>query len=140
MEALAGLCAACLPQPWSAASFASEREKGSLLLTAWENATLIGFAVAEKQDDAAYLHLIGVAPSCRRTGVGRELMSRYEAWSRSVGADRLLLDVRVSNETAQALYRALGFEILTRRRGFYSYPREDGLTMQKGISYENSCH
>lgn len=138
--ALAELCAACVHQPWSEASFLSEMDKGSLVLTAWEAERLVGFAVVEKQDDVAYLHLIGVDAEHRRKGLGRQLLTECEKFSLSSGAERVMLEVRESNERARAFYLSLGYEILARRRDFYSFPREDGLTMQKVITNENTCN
>lgn len=138
--ALAELCAACVHQPWSEASFLSEMVKGSLVLTAWEAERLVGFAVVEKQDDVSYLHLIGVDAEHRRKGLGRQLLTECEKFSLSAGAERVMLEVRESNERARAFYLSLGYEILARRRDFYSFPREDGLTMQKVITNENTCN
>ena len=60
-------------------------------------------------------------------------MERVHAAAKSSAAERILLEVRQSNSTAQALYAALGYEKLAVRHGFYSDPREDGITMQKVI-------
>ncbi len=138
--ALAELCAACVHQPWSEASFLSEMDKGSFILTAWEAERLVGFAVAEMLDEVAYLHLIGVDAEHRRKGLGRQLLTECEKFSLSAGAERVMLEVRESNERARAFYLSLGYEILARRRDFYSFPREDGLTMQKVITNENTCN
>ncbi len=138
--ALAALCAECIPQPWSEQAFAAEIEKGSLVFSAWEDERLIGFIVAEMQDDIAYIHLIAVDSAGRRKGTGRALISECEAWGRAENARCLMLEVRDSNETARGFYTSLGFETIARRRRFYSFPREDGLTMQKVINYENTCN
>ncbi len=140
VPALAKLCAACVHQPWSEQSFLSEIDKGSLVLTAWEQQRLAGFAVTEDQDDLSYLHLICVDAECRRRGIGRDLLTECENRSLSAGAERIMLEVRESNERARAFYLSLGYEILARRRDFYSFPREDGLTMQKVITNENTCN
>lgn len=131
--ALAELCAACLPQPWSAAAFESQLERSGCLPTAWEGERLIGFAVAVLEGDAGYLDLIAVHPACRRQGVAGELLAAVEAWCRAENLSRLLLEVRVSNETAQAFYAAKDYKRLARRRDFYAFPREDGLTMEKEL-------
>lgn len=131
--ALAELCAACLPQPWSADAFASQMDKSGFLLTAWEGDRLVGFAVSVSEGDAGYLDLIAVDPAYRRQGIAKTLLAAAEDWCRGQGLSRLLLEVRASNAAAQAFYAAQEYETLVRRRGFYDFPREDGLTMQKVI-------
>jgi ribosomal protein S18 acetylase RimI-like enzyme len=53
---------------------------------------------------------------------------------RGAGAAALALEVRVSNEAAQALYAALGFVAVGVRRGYYTQPVEDAVLMRKSIS------
>jgi ribosomal-protein-alanine N-acetyltransferase len=52
-----------------------------------------------------------------------------------LGATRLYLEVRVSNEVAQTFYRARGFTVTGRRREYYSRPREDALTMMVDLTH-----
>ena len=68
------------------------------------------------------------------------MLTECEAQSASQGAERMMLEVRESNQKAREFYLSLGYEILARRRDFYSFPREDGLTMQKVITDENTCN
>jgi ribosomal-protein-alanine N-acetyltransferase len=44
-------------------------------------------------------------------------------------AQRLTLEVRVSNSAAQALYRSFGFRVAGRRARYYSDDGEDALVM-----------
>jgi len=45
----------------------------------------------------------------------------------------LLLEVRISNEPAIALYTKLGFEQVGRRPRYYHNPREDALILRKEL-------
>ena len=130
---LAALCAATIPQPWSAAAFEAELARGGCLPAAWEGERLIGFAAVRAEGDVGYLSLIAVEPACRRQGVAGALLTAAEDWCRTQGLSRVLLEVRASNAAAQALYRAHHYETIARRRDFYASPREDGLTMQKEL-------
>ena len=49
------------------------------------------------------------------------------------GAERLTLEVRVSNAPAVGLYTALGYAKVGLRRGYYERPREDALILQKPV-------
>jgi ribosomal-protein-alanine N-acetyltransferase len=76
---------------------------------------------------------IGVLPRARRRGAGRLLLEKGMEMLKSRGACVLYLDVRVSNTPARALYSALGFREVGRRRDFYVAPREDALLMEREI-------
>jgi GNAT superfamily N-acetyltransferase len=54
-----------------------------------------------------------VAPSLRRSGVGRALLAALCEWARSRGAKRAALWVRGSNDAARYLYQREGFELAT---------------------------
>lgn len=51
-----------------------------------------------------------VTPAARRAGVGRALLDAAVAYGRTFGAVRLTLSTAVSNENAQALYQAAGWQ------------------------------
>lgn len=71
---------------------------------------------------------IAVEPTFRRRGIARELLARAAADARDLGASEATLEVRASNEGAQALYAALGFRSLGVRPRYYS-DREDAVIM-----------
>ncbi|HIT51355.1 MAG TPA: tRNA (adenosine(37)-N6)-threonylcarbamoyltransferase complex transferase subunit TsaD [Candidatus Aveggerthella excrementigallinarum] len=71
---------------------------------------------------------IAVEPTFRRRGIARELLARAAADARDLGASEATLEVRASNEGAQALYAALGFRSLGVRPRYYS-DREGAVIM-----------
>jgi mycothiol synthase len=93
---------------------------GILLVTeAGDPERLVAFTRVElvPDDDAAApgrhvgdVGLIGVLPSWRRRGLGRELLRWGVTTLRARGAARIELSVEAANERATALYRAHGFE------------------------------
>jgi ribosomal-protein-alanine acetyltransferase len=88
-----------------------------------------GFLVAQNGGAEWELENIAVLPEFRRKGLGRQLLSTLTAQARVLGAERMLLEVRGSNEEAIGLYRSEGFELLGRRRGYYRNPEEDALIL-----------
>jgi ribosomal-protein-alanine N-acetyltransferase len=48
-----------------------------------------------------------------------------------MGAKAGYLEVRASNEAANALYQRYGFRQIGRRRNYYERPREDAILMGK---------
>jgi aminoglycoside 6'-N-acetyltransferase I len=57
-----------------------------------------------------FLEGIYVAPSARRQGVARALVSAVELWARAAGCRELASDAQLDNEPSHATHRALGFE------------------------------
>jgi ribosomal-protein-alanine N-acetyltransferase len=75
------------------------------------------------------LENIAVLPEFRRHGLGRRLLSALIKQARLQGAERIFLEVRVSNLAAIRLYELAGFQQLGRRKGYYLNPTEDALIL-----------
>ncbi|WP_144312318.1 GNAT family N-acetyltransferase [Terriglobus saanensis] len=74
----------------------------------------------------AELESIVVAKKYRRQGVGKALSD----WLlHAIAAKEVRLEVRESNAAARSMYRAMGFEDVGLRRGYYSQPVEDAILM-----------
>ena len=86
-----------------------------------------GFVVLRQTGPGEYEVLnLAVAPDSRRRGLGAALM-RAAVGSR---AGEYFLEVRESNQAAQALYRKLGFREAGRRPQYYSGPAEAAIVMR----------
>ena len=117
--------------PWPAYAFEQELRGNRLAryLVARESERVVGFAGLWMVVDEAHITTFGVHPDWRRQGIGRQLLLNLSELSIAIGAQRLTLEVRESNVTAQALYRAFGFDIVGRRRAYYTDDGEDALVM-----------
>ena len=90
---------------------------------------IIGFAGMWQSFDEAHVTTIGVDPAYRGQSLGELLLlSMFDA-AIARGAYWLTLEVRVSNEPAQALYRKYGFTVHGVRKRYYSDNNEDALIM-----------
>jgi ribosomal-protein-alanine N-acetyltransferase len=78
-----------------------------------------GLLIARIAADEAELLTLGVAPACRRTGLGRALLEHATAGLRGGGAKQLFLEVEDGNTPARELYLALGAEPVGRRTRYY---------------------
>ena len=121
------------PFPWTRGNFLDSLASG---YTAWTlnriEGDLVGYCVAMFGAEEMHLLNITVAPSWRRLGHARRLFDELVAVCRQRPADRLWLEVRESNRTAQEVYRRLGFVAAGMRRGYYPAPagtREDAIVM-----------
>lgn len=85
------------------------------LLTLFETAEVLNIAV-----DTPY----------RGRGIGAALLEKMHEKAKELGAERSLLEVRVSNAPAIALYEKFGYRKIAVRKGYYSNG-EDANIMQK---------
>lgn len=88
-----------------------------------------GYAIATVDAPVATLENIATVPGQRRNGVARALLADLLEHAAAGGVRELTLEVRVSNDAAQALYRAYGFRLAGLRRHYYQAPQEDALIM-----------
>lgn len=81
------------------------------------------------------LHINNVASRAeyRRIGVATSLLESAIEDSACRGVLFVILEVRSSNEAAQALYAKLGFKLIGRRKDYYRGPVEDALVMRKEL-------
>lgn len=100
-----------------------------------QDGEVVGYALGWVAADEAELANIAVAPPYRRSGIGNRLLESMREAAAGLGATRMYLEVRVSNEVAQTFYRARGFTVAGHRREYYSRPREDALTMAVDLTH-----
>ncbi len=91
--------------------------------------SLSGYAGLWLMVDEAHVTTIGVHPDHRGQGAGELLFLGLADIAQEMKATRLTLEVRVSNLSAQALYRKYGLEIAGVRRRYYSDNGEDAYIM-----------
>ncbi len=135
LAALAEIESECFAEPWD--------EKSLAMLTRAPN-----FGVVACDDEGrihAYVGVIGAGDEgeitnvatrveSRRRGYARATLERMESEAGERELARLILEVRVSNEGARALYGRMGFEECGIRKNLYRFPREDGVVMAKRLT------
>lgn len=92
-------------------------------------APIIGFAGMWIIFEEAHVTTIGVSPDYRGRGLGEMLFMDLVEEAQRRNATWLTLEVRVTNMTAQNLYRKYGFSIQGRRPRYYSDNNEDAFIM-----------
>ncbi|MGF0115823.1 ribosomal protein S18-alanine N-acetyltransferase [Promicromonospora sp. Marseille-Q5078] len=95
---------------------------------------VVGYAGLWFDGDVAQVMTIGVDPHYQRHGVGRALLEALVDRSRRLRASALLLEVRVDNEPALALYERFGFERIGLRRRYYQPEDKDAFTMRLDLA------
>lgn len=122
---------ATFAMPWSYQSLMDEMERNACAryLVAEENGEIIGYAGAWAIMDEAHITNVAVRKDWRGEGVGRALMDALMQYLANLGADYITLEVRRSNQVAQALYQSLGFVELGVRKHYYEDNGEDALLL-----------
>ena len=125
----------CFPgSPWGKEGFISSIKNSydHCLIAADDRGELIAYSILRILDSAEIL-IIGVVEKMRRKGVAAALMEEMIGICAENGAREMFLEVRAGNEAALALYEKYGFSEITRRRDYYSNPREDAVIMRKRL-------
>lgn len=131
LDALADLEALCFPDPWSREALKEEIDNpAACFLTVLEAGRPIGYVGAHHACGEFYLDNLAVHPDHRRKGVARSLLGALIKFAQEHGGHFLTLEVRPSNGPALALYEALGFTEVGRRKNFYTHPAEDALLLR----------
>lgn len=93
-----------------------------------------GYAGFWYDGDDAEIMTIGVGKAYQRQGIARSLLSRMIDEAKTQGAARMLLEVRVDNVPALALYKRFGFQRLGLRKRYYQPEGIDAYTMSLDIA------
>ena len=109
------------------------RQSHAFIVAAEEEHELIGYCIVYYVLDEAEIARLAVAKNYRRVGAGRSIMDKTEQICREKGVERVLLEVRESNETARKFYLNYGFSEDGIRKNFYTEPVEDAVLMSKSI-------
>ncbi|QKS70205.1 ribosomal protein S18-alanine N-acetyltransferase [Paenalkalicoccus suaedae] len=119
------------PTPWTREAFYNEITKNqyAYYLVAVDGEKVIGYCGLWVIVDSSHITNIAVHSSMRREGIGEALLHGSMEMARMLGAERISLEVRVSNEPAQAMYRKFGFENGGIRKQYYTDNQEDALVM-----------
>jgi ribosomal-protein-alanine N-acetyltransferase len=81
---------------------------------------IVGFVFVMINDNGAgHLTTIGVAPEHRRRGIGARLLTHVEEALKAREINTMVLEVRVSNTSAQSLYRKFGYTTVQRVEDYY---------------------
>lgn len=119
------------PTPWTYGLYASEIAQPATrtYVVARVGHDVVGYGGCVLVVGEGHITTIGVRPSHQHLGVGRLVLWYLANNARERGAFALTLEVRVSNERAQALYRQFGFAPAGIRKGYYLESGEDAIVM-----------
>ncbi len=128
----------CHHTPWSEAMFLNELANPlSRVDLLWRGPNLAGFLCGWRVCEELNILNVATAPNMRRSGVAHTLLEQALYRNLQTGLECALLEVRLSNFAAIALYRSFGFCEIDRRLRYYS-DGEDALVMQLVLTGHSS--
>lgn len=117
--------------PWSREAFQAEVCDNDLAhyLVMENNKKIIGYGGMWIIIDEAHVTNIAILPDCRGNGFGKLLLKELIQIAKVKGANKMTLEVRVSNVAAIKLYNSFDFKECGRRLGYYTDNNEDAIIM-----------
>lgn len=114
---------------WNEGMFADEIKKDyANYFVAEENGEIAGYGGIWSIYETAELMRIAVIPEFRGRGIAKKIMEAMIGCAKERGCERMMLEVRKSNISAQELYRKFGFCEINIRKGYYD--GEDAVIME----------
>ena len=129
----------CFPDYWSKSqwqTYLSQNDRYPCY-TLFDGNELIGFTLYQKLFDEAELLRIGVVPDQRGQGWAAKMLTDQLEQFTGDGINRVMLEVRASNEAAIRLYQSVGFSTDGLRKDYYPLigqsGREDAILMSRRV-------
>jgi ribosomal-protein-alanine N-acetyltransferase len=121
----------CFTDPWSQAGLREMLSSPQVIAWVAEHGGAVaGYAFARWVLNTGEILNLAVAPEQRRKGLARHLLDAVLDGLLARGVAEVYLEVRVSNQAAQALYLSRGFQVAGMRRAYYRKPTEDALLLR----------
>ena len=122
------------PDAWSQSNILETyKQSQAIILGAEEDEKIVGYCIFYYVMDEGEIARIGVKEELRGRGIGRGILNAICEFCKAHGVERLLLDVRESNETARRFYEQYGFTVDGMRKDFYEQPKEHAVLMSMTI-------
>ena len=138
VETLLAIESSAYEFPWSRGNFVDSLNAGYLARKRVDAAgAWLGYFIAMPGVQELHLLNLTVAPQHQRRGHARAMLDRLVNEGSALGAQRIWLEVRVSNERAQQVYRRYGFRDIGLRRGYYPagpLARENAIVMSLDLA------
>ncbi|MFX0092170.1 MAG: ribosomal protein S18-alanine N-acetyltransferase [Candidatus Hodarchaeota archaeon] len=123
------------PFPWIAASFQNHLNKKNRCWIYGTEEEIHAYGVIFMEGDKGHILNLCVRPEFQRQGLGHLMLNHLLEVARQHKVQRVLLEVRVSNEPALRLYRGMGFKEVEISKSYYlkENGHEDALVMEKAL-------
>ncbi|MCS7020485.1 MAG: ribosomal protein S18-alanine N-acetyltransferase [Gemmataceae bacterium] len=122
---------ASFEQAWSEEDFLRcLRQRHCIGMVAEQGDSVVGFMIYELQKHGLHLLNFAVHPSCRRAGIGTQMIQRLIQKMQAHRRRAITLIVRERNLPAQLFFRKMGFQAVRLLRRYYPDTGEDAYLME----------
>ena len=131
IDQIANLEIACFPTPWPKYALKRELTQNDCAryLVVEQDGIIVAYGGMWFIIDEAHITNFATHPGYRRLGLATQLMKNMIKLAVSNGIKHMTLEVRVSNNIAQDLYKKMGFTVQGVRKKYYSNNNEDAYIM-----------
>lgn len=131
---------ASFTSPWSPFAFTSELKENDYAryFCLEVSGQIVGYMGLWFILEEGHITNVAITPLYRGNQWGEYLMRFVMKMMLSEGMERMTLEVRASNSSAQQLYERLGFVKAGVRKGYYSDNREDAIIMWLDLGKESN--
>lgn len=117
--------------PWSEEEFIRcLRQRNCIGMVAEQDDQVVGFMIYELHKNRLHLLNFSVAAESRRTCIGTSMVDKLSSKLSQDRRNRITLEVRETNLSAQLFFKKLGFRAVSVLRDFYEDTTEDAYLMQ----------
>jgi ribosomal-protein-alanine N-acetyltransferase len=109
------------------------RQRNCIGMVAEQGEKVVGFMIYELHKSKLHILNFAVHGTCRRSGVGGQMVSKLISKLSSHRRTRITLEVRETNLAAQLFFRTQGFRALRVLRSYYEDSGEDAFLMQYNL-------
>jgi ribosomal-protein-alanine N-acetyltransferase len=130
IDAICSIEARQFPNPWKEKYFIDELSHNLSYFYVAEDigaGVVAGYIIFWIIEETLELHKIAVSPDYLGKGIGKLLFRFMLDKAKEKKVEELFLEVRESNTAAIKLYESMGFARISKRKDYYSDPREDAL-------------
>ena len=106
------------------------RQRNCIGMVAEQGEKVVGFMIYELHKTKLHILNFAVQPTCRRVGVGAQMVAKLISKLSSHRRTRITLEVRETNLVAQLFFRAQDFRAVRVLRSYYEDSGEDAFLMQ----------
>ena len=131
LEAILEIEQVAFKSPWPRGVFEMEFQNNRAynIVCVDNTGTLVGYCLSWLIYDEIHILKVAVDESCQNQGLGRSMIEDTLEYFIAKGANHAILEVRLDNVSAIALYEKLGFEEIRIRKNYYRETNEDALVM-----------
>jgi ribosomal-protein-alanine N-acetyltransferase len=117
--------------PWNDEDFlCCLRQRNCIGMVAEHNHRIVGFMIYELHKSRLHILNFAVAPECRRSGVGAQMVLRLVDKLSQQRRSEILLEVREGNLDGQLFFKQQGFKAVCVLRRHFDDTEEDAYIMQ----------